>query len=158
MITIRVATVDDVAELAALTLVVHAVHTPHRPDLFVAAPSAVGLEALLLSQLAMPELTFLLAQDAAGRPLGYALAEIAERSGSALILADTVVSLRQIAVDPNAGGGGVGSALLEEVRALGRAAGCRRLVTQVWDFNEDAHAFYRKSGLRPMTSALDQEL
>ncbi|MFJ9895371.1 GNAT family N-acetyltransferase [Streptomyces sp. NPDC091280] len=35
---------------------------------------------------------------------------------------------------------GVGSALLETVREVGRKAGYRRLVTDVWEFNEDARA------------------
>lgn len=68
------------------------------------------------------------------------------------------MSLEQIAVVPDAARSGVGAALLEAVREVGRAAGCRRLVTDVWDFNEGARAFYQAAGFSPMNMRLDQQL
>ncbi|MFJ9411359.1 hypothetical protein [Streptomyces sp. NPDC101393] len=41
---------------------------------------------------------------------------------------------------------------------MGRAAGCRRLVTDVWYFNEGARAFYQAAGFNPMNVRLDQQL
>ncbi|MFD8757321.1 GNAT family N-acetyltransferase [Kitasatospora sp. NPDC059577] len=158
MTTIRAASADDLVTLAALTAIAHKAHADNRPDLFVGTPSPEALEALLISQLADPHVTFLIAEAPDGQPIGYAMAELIERHGSALTVGDSVISLRQIAVDPSVSRSGVGSALLEEVREIGRAAGCRRLVTQVWDFNAAAHAFYQTSGLRLTTRALDQEL
>ncbi|MGW3045522.1 N-acetyltransferase family protein [Kitasatospora sp. NPDC001159] len=158
MTSIRIASMGDITALAALTALGHQVHADHRPDLFVGGPSREALEALLSDQLMEPHVTFLIAEASDGRALGYAMAEIVERHGSALTVADSVVSLRRIAVDSGASRSGVGSALLDGVREIGRAAGCRRLVTQVWDFNEGALAFYRASGLRPTTRSLDQEI
>ncbi|MBF9066877.1 GNAT family N-acetyltransferase [Streptacidiphilus fuscans] len=158
MITTRTATAADVTTLAALNAVVHDLHARTRPDIFVTAPAVDALEALLTEQLAEPGVTFVLAETPDGRAVGYAMARVVERPASVLALPETFVSLQQIAVDPTAARGGVGTALLEQVRAIGRAAGCRRLVTQVRDFNEDAYAFYRSAGLSPVTRTLEQAL
>ncbi|MEY9845436.1 N-acetyltransferase family protein [Streptacidiphilus sp. MAP5-3] len=158
MVTIRTATTDDVTTLAALNAIVHDLHARARPDVFVTAPATDELEALLAGQLAELGVTFLLAEASDGRAVGYAMARVVERPASALVVRETVVSLQQIAVDPAAARSGVGSALLEHVRVLGRAAGCRRLVTQVWDLNEGAFAFYRAAGLKPVTRTLEQGL
>ncbi|MFG2495637.1 GNAT family N-acetyltransferase [Streptomyces caniferus] len=158
MISIRAASTDDLALLATLNAIVHDAHVHHRPDLFVSAPSREALEALLVSRLSDPHVTFLIAETPGGDALGYAMARFVIRHGSALTLPDSYISVQQIAVAPSASRSGVGSALLNEVRELGRAAGCRRLVTDVWDFNEGARAFYEASGLRCMNRTLDQEL
>ncbi|MGW2921611.1 N-acetyltransferase family protein [Streptomyces angustmyceticus] len=158
MLTLRAASTDDLAALATLHAVVHDTHARHRPDLFTGEPSPDALEALLTTRLSEPDVTFLLAETPGGEALGYAMARVVRREGSTLLRPETFLSLQQIAVAPGASRGGVGSALLEGVRALGRAAGCRRLVTDVWDFNEGARAFYRARGFRPLNSKLEQEL
>ncbi|WP_157879939.1 GNAT family N-acetyltransferase [Streptomyces natalensis] len=157
--TLRIASSDDLAILTRLNAIVHDAHVRHRPDLFVSTPSRDSLEALLIRQLSDPDTTFLIAETTPdGNALGYAMARVATRHGNALIAPDSVISLEQIAVDPSASRKGVGSALLDAVRDIGRAAGCRRLVTNVWDFNEGALSFYQASGLRPMSRMLDQGL
>ncbi|WP_330457523.1 GNAT family N-acetyltransferase [Streptomyces sp. NBC_00820] len=63
-----------------------------------------------------------------------------------------------LAVDPAASRAGVGTALLDAVRESGRAAGCRRLIVNVWCFNATARSFYEASGLAPMKQRLEQTL
>ncbi|MEU8837390.1 GNAT family N-acetyltransferase, partial [Streptomyces sp900116325] len=145
MTRIRTASTDDVALLATLNDIVHDLHVRHRPDLFVGAPEQ---EAFFAAQIADPSVTVLVADGADGKAVGYALARFVKREGSALTSPDVIISLDQIAVSPDAARAGVGSALLEAVREAGRTAGCRRLVTSVWDFNETARAFYQASGFR----------
>ncbi|SEL25074.1 GNAT family N-acetyltransferase [Streptacidiphilus jiangxiensis] len=158
MITIRTASTDDAPLLARLNGIVHELHVAHRPDLFVDSPGQDALEALFRARLGDPSVTAFVADDSDGRSLGYAQARVVSWDASALVQPDRVVSLDQIAVVPEAGGMGVGSALLEAVRDMGRKAGCRRLVTEVWDFNEGARAFYDAAGLQPMNVRLDQPL
>ncbi|WP_327679620.1 GNAT family N-acetyltransferase [Kitasatospora sp. NBC_00458] len=155
MTRIRTATTDDAALLAGLNEAVHDLHVRHRPDLFLAAPEA---EAAFAERLADPSVTVLIAAGDDGEAVGYALARVVQWPGGPFTGPDEVAVLDQLAVSPAAARTGVGSALLEAVRAAGRDAGCRRLVTNVWDFNEDARAFYRASGLRPMNRMLDQLL
>ncbi|WP_327707068.1 GNAT family N-acetyltransferase [Streptomyces decoyicus] len=158
MIQIRTASSDDVALLATLNHIVHDLHNRHRPDLFLDSPERVAVEAFFRAQIADPSVTVLLADGTEGKALGYALAQVKSRPGSALEHSDVIVSLDQIAVVPDAARSGVGAALLEAVREVGRSAGCRRLVTDVWYFNEGARAFYQAAGFSPMNVRLDQQL
>ncbi|SED31477.1 Ribosomal protein S18 acetylase RimI [Streptomyces sp. 2112.3] len=158
VIRIRTASAGDVALLSALNHIVHDLHTQHRPDLFVGSPEGDGVEAFFRARIADPSVTVLLADGAEGKALGYALARVKDRPGTALTHSEVIVSLDQIAVVPEAARRGVGAALLEAVREVGRAAGCRRLVTDVWHFNADAREFYRAAGFSPTTVHLDQQL
>ncbi|MFG3112826.1 GNAT family N-acetyltransferase [Streptomyces sp. NPDC048197] len=158
MVQIRTASSDDVALLAALNHIVHDLHKRHRPDLFVDSPEPDDVEAFFRSQIADPSVTVLLADGAEGKALGYALARVKNRPGSSLTHSDVIMSVDQIAVAPDAARAGVGTALLEAVREVGRAAGCRRLVTDVWYFNESAREFYQAAGFSPMNMLLDQQL
>ncbi|MEU9120093.1 GNAT family N-acetyltransferase [Streptomyces sp. NPDC048506] len=126
--------------------------------MFLASPELDAVEAHFRAQIADPSVTVLLADGTESKALGYAIARVKNRPGSALTHSDVIVSLDQIAVVPDAARSGVGAALLEAVREVGRAAGCRRLVTDVWYFNEGARAFYQAAGFSPMNMLLDQQL
>lgn len=158
MIKIRTASSDDASLLAGLSGSVHELHAGHRPDLFIDTPEQDALEAFFQARLTDPSVSAFVADGSDGRTLGYAQARVVSWDSSALVRSDKVVFLDQIAVVPEAVGMGVGSALLEAVREVGRKAGCRRLVTEVWDFNEGARAFYDAAGLRRMKVRLDQLL
>ncbi|MFG2532135.1 GNAT family N-acetyltransferase [Streptomyces sp. NPDC048516] len=158
VIRIRTASPGDVAQLVTLNHIVHDLHTRHRPDLFVASPEADAVEAFFRTRVADPSSTVLLADGAEGKALGYALARVRNRPGTALTHSEVIVTLDQIAVVPDATRSGAGAALLEAVREVGRAAGCRRLVTDVWHFNAGAREFYEAAGFRPTTVHLDQPL
>ncbi|MER5640696.1 GNAT family N-acetyltransferase [Kitasatospora sp. NPDC002227] len=159
MTVIRTAsTPEDLAQVARLSLLVHGEHARHRPDLFVTDPGPDSVAAMLAGRLAAPEVSCLLAQAPDGTVVGYALTRVVSGEANTLLRANRTLVLDQIGVDPAAARSGVGSALLDAVRELGRAAGCRRLGTQVWEFNEGAREFYLAAGLRPMTRMLDQEL
>lgn len=70
----------------------------------------------------------------------------------------TFVVLEHLAVVAEAARSGVGTALLDAVRAVGGAAGCSHLVTDVWDGNKEAQAFYAAAGFAPMVHRLEQPL
>ncbi|MBV6698020.1 GNAT family N-acetyltransferase [Kitasatospora aureofaciens] len=155
MTTIRTATPDDAALLARLNDLVHGLHVEHRPDLFVWSPNQ---DSHFRERIGDPAVTVFIAEGPDGTPVGYAIARIVHWPGNTFTTPDVVVSLDQLAVSPEAARTGVGSALLDAVREAGRTAGCRRLVTTVWDFNEPARALYQATGFRPMNHQLDQLL
>ncbi|GAA4225905.1 hypothetical protein GCM10023075_24720 [Streptosporangium album] len=43
-------------------------------------------------------------------------------------------------------------------RPAHREAGCSRLITDVWDFNKEAQAFYEAAGFAPVRHWLEQPL
>jgi ribosomal protein S18 acetylase RimI-like enzyme len=71
-----------------------------------------------------------------GRPVGLATYRI---SGDACEL---------VTLDSNSEGGGIGTALVEAVRAAARASGCRRLWLITTNDNRRALRFYQRRGFR----------
>ncbi|MFC7720808.1 GNAT family N-acetyltransferase [Nonomuraea recticatena] len=135
----------------------HAVHALNRPDVFRSEPSRDDLVPIFEAHLARDDIRAFLAW-AAGRPVGYALAIIVDRQGDALLRPRRFAVLEHLAVAPNAIRTGVGTALLDAVSAAGRAAGCSRLLTEVWEFNHEAAAFYEAAGFVSMRHALERAL
>lgn len=159
MIRIRGASKGDGPRLVELHAVVHDLHVRQRPDLFVAQPGKEQVEAIFQDALSQPSVSVLVAELTPGPAVaGYALARVVRRDSSTEVRAHSTVMLEQLAVDPDASRGGVGTALLEAVREIGREAGCRRLVTNVWSFNAPARGFYEASGLVASTQRLEQKL
>ncbi|WP_158714240.1 GNAT family N-acetyltransferase [Kitasatospora aureofaciens] len=159
MIRIRTASKKDGQRLVELHGIVHGLHAEQRPDLFFAEPDPMRLRAFFDDALDDVSVHVLVAEGALGAPLaGYAVAQVAGREDSAQVRGHSAVTLRQLAVDPGASRSGVGTALLEAVREIGREAGCVRLITNVWCFNTPARSFYEASGLVPTTQRLEQTL
>ncbi|MGX1761450.1 N-acetyltransferase family protein [Streptomyces lydicus] len=159
MIRIRDASKDDGPRLMELHGLVHGLHAQQRPDVFVAEPEQTRLEEFFHDACDDASAHVLVAELSSGSSLaGYAMARVVEREGSPQVKMHSVVMLQQLTVDPDASRGGVGTALLEAVREIGRETGCRRLITNVWCFNTPARSFYEASGLVPMTQQLEQKL
>ncbi|MBG0813923.1 GNAT family N-acetyltransferase [Planomonospora sp. ID82291] len=156
--TIRTATPDDAALTAELNRFVQDIHAEHRPDLFRDHPPIEELTAGFRSQLEREDVTIFIAERPDGGAVGYAMTITNERSTNALMHADSFVVLEHLAVAPDVARHGVGRALVNAVREAARAAGCRRLVTEVWDFNSRASAFFESSGFAPMHRRLEQML
>ncbi|NUW38354.1 GNAT family N-acetyltransferase [Nonomuraea sp. SMC257] len=156
-VQIRPATPADAATLAELNDFVHALHVENRPDFFRAPSSAEELVPTFRAFLERED-TLGFVADSAGRAVGYVTATVRRHPGDALMQPRSVVFVDHIAVDPALARSGVGRALVESVRAAGKEAGCTRLMTDVWAFNERALAFFEAAGLSRMTYWLEQPL
>ncbi|MET7513730.1 GNAT family N-acetyltransferase [Streptomyces sp. NPDC005480] len=158
MTRIREASPGDVDALVRLNGMVQRLHARHRPDLFVDEPSEAGMAERFRGWLRDEASTLLVAESDEGDVVGYTFCRVERRKGSLNTLPATVVSMEHLAVDPGSARSGVGAALVEGVREVGRRAGCRRLVASVWEFNDAARPFYQAIGLRPMQVRMDQPL
>ncbi|RVX42514.1 ribosomal protein S18 acetylase RimI-like enzyme [Nonomuraea polychroma] len=156
-IEVRPATPEDAATLARLNDFVHALHVNERPDVFHPPSSAEELVSLFGSFLARENALAFVADSSEG-PVGYVTATIHQRPGDVLTHPRSFVFLEHIAIDPAVARTGVGAALVESVRVAGKDAGCTSLLTDVWDFNRPALAFFGASGLAPMRHWLEQPL
>ena len=87
-------------------------------------------------------------------PAGYAYAQIVRQAETSLRHALEEVHLHHISVRPSCRRLGVGHALFDAVRAAGRGLGIELLTLQVWTFNEDARAFFRREGFVPYMERL----
>ena len=132
-----------------------------------AGPADVSLVASLIRELAeyerlLPEVTMTeerlaehlfgprpyaevaIAEDADGRPLGFALFF----HNFSTFLGLPGIYLEDLFVRPAERGSGVGRALLEHLARLAGQRGCGRLEWSVLDWNQPAIAFYRRLGAR----------
>jgi diamine N-acetyltransferase len=81
-----------------------------------------------------------------GKPAGYAYAETIHRAETSFHFAHAMVYLHHISVRPECRRQGVGNALLEAVRSVGKDHGIGLMTAEVWVFNDDARAFFRRNG------------
>ena len=146
-IIIRSASADDAPALAALNAHVQSLHVNGRPDRF-RQPGAGEVEDWFRARLAEPHVEAWIAEAEAG-PVGYALVMARERPSTPFSLALRSFEIDQLAVVPAARLGGTARALVGHVRASARAAGASELILYCWVFNVDAHAAFRRMGLRP---------
>ncbi|MEV6700979.1 GNAT family N-acetyltransferase [Streptomyces sp. NPDC051453] len=151
MTTIREASPGDIDAKIRPSGMFQRLHARHRPDLFVAEPSRAGLAERFRGWLRDEAATLLVAESDDGEVVGYTLCRVERREAS-------VLTMEHLAVDPADARSGVGAALVEAVRDVGRRAGCRRLVASVWEFTAAARPFYEAVGLRPMQVRMDQPL
>lgn len=108
----------------------------------------VATEARLRETLfgARPAAEVVIAEDADGEPLGFALFF----HNYSTFLAQPGLYLEDLYVRPEARGRGAGRALLAHLARLARERGCGRLEWWVLDWNESAIRFYRSLGAQPM--------
>ncbi|WP_051761744.1 GNAT family N-acetyltransferase [Microbispora rosea] len=158
LLTIRRATPEDARLLAELNGHVHGLHVARRPDIYREHPSPDELIALYKDQLSRESVRIFIAELPEGKCVGYASATLQQRAASALMHADSFIVLNELAVAPKATRHGVGTALVNAVREAGRQAGCRRLLTEVLDCNDEARSFYEAAGFLPMKHVLEQLL
>lgn len=130
---------------------VHAMHVSWRPDLFQMAdelyPPERMTQCIQCRQLYVARL--------ADQVAGFVLIKIREYDSPGHVRRK-VLLLDEICVEEALRCRGLGSAMMEDVKALGRAFGCTDLQLGVYPQNEQAVAFYQKHGL--MIRSIDMQM
>jgi ribosomal protein S18 acetylase RimI-like enzyme len=152
-IAVRRATAADAELVSALNADVQAIHAAAFPQRFKSPGPETFLPPAAATLIARSgNLVFIAEAD--GEAVGYAYAEVIRRPETAFHHAHDSIYLHHISVKPNRRRRGVGAALLETVRAAGQEMGIDLLTADVWSFNEDARAFFRRHGLAPYIERL----
>ena len=152
-IAVRRATAADADLVSVLNADVQAIHAAAFPQRFKSpGPETFPPPAAATLIARSGNLVFIAEAD--GEPVGYAYAEVIRRPETAFHHAHDLIYLHHISVTPNRRRRGVGAALLEAVRAAGQEMGIDLLTADVWSFNEDARAFFRRHGLTPYIERL----
>jgi ribosomal protein S18 acetylase RimI-like enzyme len=142
---VRRASIADSELVSALNVDVQAVHAVALPSRFKPPLSGSMPQAEVAALLAKAEtVVFLAYLD--GTPAGYVYAEVVRRAETSLTYAYDMIYIHHISVRPNYRRLGVGSALLNAVRALGSDLSISLITLEVWSFNEAARAFFRRHG------------
>jgi ribosomal protein S18 acetylase RimI-like enzyme len=144
---IRRATAADAPVLSALNSDVQAIHAAALPWRFK-PPGPETLPAAEASALITNPNHLVFIADVDGEPAGYAYAELISRPETSLHHAYKTVYLHHISVRPQYRRHGVGTDLMDAVRAAGRELGITLLALDVWTFNEGARAFFGRHGFK----------
>lgn len=143
---IRFADMNDIAGINILHEQLHIQHIGYRPDIF--AP----IEQPVFDELMIPYLTDekkrIVISDNGGDIDGYAAISICDTSkGAGEILPFVFVEVNELCVAENAWGKGIGSALLDAVKAFAKEQGAKFVELGVQAQNTGAQEFYKANGM-----------
>lgn len=143
--TVREATAADAAAIASLNADVQALHAAALPQLFKPV-TADALAASAVEDMLDNQFNVVFIAHVGAEPAGYAYAELISRAETAQLRARQILYLHHISVRPAYRRRGVGSALVGSLRAAARELGAASLTLDIWMFNDDARAFFRRHG------------
>jgi len=152
-ILIRNATEQDADTLASLNADVQAVHACALPWHFKPPGPETFPRAAVADVLAQPDNVVFIA-EIDGDTAGYAYAQFVRRDETSFHYAHDMVYLHHISVRPAHRRHGVGGALIGAVRAAATGADIALVALDVWTFNEEARAFFRRHGFAPYVERL----
>ena len=152
-ISVRRATEADAESISALNTDVQALHAAAMPSRFK-PPESGSFSAREVSALLAERENLLFLAHVDGEAAGYAYAEIIRRPETSLTYSSEMLHVHHIGVGSSFRRQGVGSALLNAVRAAGLDKGITLLTLDVWSFNEAARAFFRRQGFDPYVERL----
>ncbi len=144
-IIIRTAVEQDAATLGALNADVQALHAAALPWLFKPPGPDRFSPAAVRDLLSEPGNLFFIAETG-GAAAGYAYAQIMKMQETPFIYAHDRIHLHHISVRPEHRRHGVGSALIAAMRAAAAETGVKLIALDVWTFNDEARAFFRRHG------------
>ena len=143
-ITVRRANRNDAALIATLIADVQALHAAAMPQRFKPV-GKVSYAKDAAAVLAKPERLVFVAY-VGEEPAGFVHAEMIRQQEPALLHAQQTLYIHAISVRPTYRRRGVGSALIEALRAAGKSLRIEQLGLNVWTFNEAARQFFRRHG------------
>lgn len=153
-IAIRRARDGDEALLLELNREVQALHAAGEPRLFKPMVTDLGP---FMAQVADAETAVFIA-EVRGEPAGYGVMKVMQRPDGPFGHAATFVYVDQMAVLSAFQRHGVGTALIEQAKALAAEAGTNQIILEVWNFNSGARDFYASQGFAPMKHRLRLEV
>ena len=141
---VRFATLADLPRVNELRAQVNTLHVTGKPEVFRPGFSA-ELQEHVHTLFSAPGHAILVAEGAAGA-VGFACMKLVEHPGSPYRLPSRYLDVDEFGVDEANRRQGVGRALFDAVRAYAASQGVSRIELNMWEFNQDALAFYEAIG------------
>ncbi len=152
---IRKAKAGDFEAVHQLVQQVHTLHANARPDIFYNADPLTQQDYQSIIQ---NENVIALSAVSAGKVVGYACAELRHALKDPILKPRIVAHLNVLSVSPDSQKHGAGKALLHAAEAEAKKRGASSMELLVWEFNENAAAFYRRLGMSARSTVLEQKL
>ena len=156
-VRVRRATVTDATTVSALNADVQAVHAAALPWLFKTASTDTFPATTAAAVLARDDVLVYLAY-VEEEPAGYAYAQVRRHPETSFKYAFDEIYLHHVSVRPSLRRRGIGRALLAAVRQAAIDRNIKQLALDVWSFNADAQAFFRRHGFEAYNAAMWQRV
>ncbi|MEI9937132.1 MAG: GNAT family N-acetyltransferase [Pseudomonadota bacterium] len=150
---VRAATLGDYDGMRALLAEVDELHRLNMPWLFQ-TPTTEARSKDFFEDLLGGENSTVLVADAGPEIVGVATALTRTSPDFAVFVSQSWGVLDNIAVSKSWRRRGVGTALIHDAERWVRVRGARWIELGVYEFNDDARAFYRKLGYLPISTKL----
>lgn len=157
MITIRRATIHDAELLAQLCVPVQQIHHDGRPDTFKAPAVTAGLIADYEDRLTSKDVVCLIG-EVEGEAIGSIVAQVVERSDNPYSYPSKYILVDQMSVNPEHRSKGYGESLMDAVFDLARSMQIKKVILNVWAFNQRAIEFYARQGFAPRDIKMEAEV
>lgn len=147
-VSIRFATKNDYAAIAAVSTESQEKHARAHPDIFFSDTSGL-VEEEVYKQLENPKYAVQVA-ELEERIVGYVFLLIHQASYMNILKPRTLAIITDIAVLEAYQGRGIGRMLFEAARVWAKEQSAEELELTVWDFNKSAIAFYEHLGMQTL--------
>lgn len=154
---IREATPADYEALCALFQEADAQHREHLPHLFRPPPGPARDREHVLGLISAESAALLVAEDG-GELVGLVNVWVRETPDIPILVPHRFAVVDDLVVRSSHRRRGIGRALLERAHGWARAQGAVRIQLTVYEFNEEAMAFYRALGYQPLLRRLEAPL
>ena len=137
---------NDLAGINVLHEQLHIQHIAYRPDIFAPVEQPV-FDTLMIPYIQGSDKRIIISENS-GVIDGYAAISICDtKKGAGEILPFTFIEVNELCVAGNARGKGIGTALLDAVKAFAKEQGARFVELGVNAQNTGAQEFYKANGM-----------
>ena len=151
---VRDAVPSDYAALALISDEVHGLHAAAHPSIFREVGTGHSLPQAYFDDLLAGEMSTIQVAEIEGAVGGFAIVEVFDAPPFEVVVPRRTVFIASMAITERQRRKGFGRALVDAAMAWGRARGATSLELTVWEFNEDAIAFYERLGLAPLNRTM----
>jgi len=147
--SIREATLGDAEGLCRCYDELDTLHCEAMPGLFQAAEGPARSEEFF-SRIFTNENTALFVAESGGQVIGFVIVSVQETPDISILVPRRYASIVDLAVRCEFRRRGVGRALMEQAQAWARDKGAAQVELNVFEFNQEAIAFYEAMGYGPV--------
>lgn len=147
---------EQAQEIVKLLKYICGIHKKGRPDVFIS--DQPKYDEADVCRLIDDENYRIISAEEDGRVVGYMIAELTDGSKHPHMRSVKTLYIDDLCVDEAYAHKGVGTALFEEAKRIGKKLGCVRIDLNVWAFNEGAIKFYEKMGMTVSSMRMEYKL
>ena len=147
---IRNSNPNDTDSVYSLLCIIANLHKNGRPDMFPDLISKYTPQEVYERLSKDENGVFVAEQD--GRVVGYVFCDIIKEGNGLTLYID------DLCVDPKVRSRGIGRMLIDRAKEYAKEKNCGFLMLNVWEFNENAVAFYEKYGFSTRTRHMELKI